>query len=54
MYVFIPNTHVQFRAALIGGVTAGIIWALVGKVFTGVIVYLLANGGGLHRLSPSC
>ena len=39
MYSFIPNTHVQFRAALIGGVTAGIIWALVGKVFTAVIVY---------------
>jgi membrane protein len=39
MYAFIPNTHVQFRAALIGGVTAGVIWALVGKVFTVVIVY---------------
>jgi membrane protein len=39
MYSIIPNTHVQFRAALIGGVTAGIIWALVGKVFTAVIVY---------------
>ena len=39
MYSFIPNTHVQFRAALIGGVSAGIIWALVGKVFTAVIVY---------------
>src|ERR1700736_4966859 len=39
MYSFIPNVHVQFRAALIGGVTAGIIWALVGKVFTAVILY---------------
>ncbi len=39
MYSFIPNTHVQFRAALIGGVTAGIIWALVGKAFTAVILY---------------
>ncbi len=39
MYSFIPNTRVQFRAALIGGVTAGIIWALVGKVFTAVIFY---------------
>jgi membrane protein len=39
MYSFIPNTQVQFRAALIGGVTAGIIWALVGKVFTAVILY---------------
>src|SRR5450631_1726481 len=39
MYYFIPNTHVQFRAALIGGVTAGIIWALVGQAFTSVILY---------------
>jgi membrane protein len=39
MYSFIPNTRVQFRAALIGGVTAGIIWALVGQVFTAVILY---------------
>lgn len=39
MYVFIPNTKVQFRAALIGGITAGIIWALVGKGFTAFIVY---------------
>jgi membrane protein len=39
MYSYIPNTHVQFRAALIGGVTAGIIWGLVGKVFTAFIVY---------------
>jgi membrane protein len=39
MYAFIPNTGVKFRAALIGGVTAGIIWALVGKVFAAVIVY---------------
>jgi membrane protein len=39
MYVFIPNTKVQFRAALIGGITAGVVWALVGKVFTAYIVY---------------
>jgi membrane protein len=39
MYSFVPNTRVQFRAALIGGVTAGIIWALVGKLFTTVILY---------------
>jgi membrane protein len=39
MYIFIPNTKVQFRAALIGGITSGIIWALVGKVFTAFIVY---------------
>jgi membrane protein len=39
MYSFIPNSQVQFRAALIGGVTAGIMWALIGKVFTALIVY---------------
>jgi membrane protein len=39
MYSFIPNTRVEFRAALMGGVTAGIIWALVGKVFTAFILY---------------
>jgi membrane protein len=39
MYSFIPNIAVQFRAALIGGVTAGIIWALVGKLFTAFILY---------------
>jgi membrane protein len=39
LYAFIPNMRVQFRAALIGGVTAGIIWALVGRVYTEVILY---------------
>ena len=39
MYTFIPNTKVQFRAALIGGIVSGIIWALVGKAFTAFIVF---------------
>jgi membrane protein len=39
LYWLLPNTHVKFSAALLGGVTAGIIWALVGKVFTAFIVY---------------
>ena len=39
MYSSSPIPMCEFRAALIGGVTAGIIWALVGKVFTGVILY---------------
>jgi membrane protein len=38
MYLFIPNTRVEPRAALIGGVTAGIAWALVGQLFTSVLV----------------
>jgi membrane protein len=39
MYAFIPNTKVQFRCALIGGIVSGIIWALVGKAFTAFLVY---------------
>jgi membrane protein len=39
MYAYIPNTRVEFRAAFVGGVAAGIMWALVGKVFTAVILY---------------
>jgi membrane protein len=39
MYVFIPHTKVQLRAALIGGIASGAVWAVVGKVFTSFIVY---------------
>ncbi len=39
MYAFVPNTRVEFRAALIGGLASGIMWALVGKAFTAFIVY---------------
>jgi membrane protein len=39
MYACVPNTRVRLRPALIGGVSAGIIWALVGGVYTEVIVY---------------
>lgn len=39
MYSFIPNTRVRFVPALIGGATAGVLWALVGKVFASVIAY---------------
>jgi membrane protein len=39
MYIFIPNTKVQLRAALIGGVASGAVWALVGSIFTSFIVY---------------
>ncbi len=39
MYAFIPNTQVQRRPALIGGVAAGIVWALVGQLFTAFLLY---------------
>jgi membrane protein len=34
IYIFIPNTRVSFRAALVGGVIAGILWKTVGWGFT--------------------
>jgi membrane protein len=37
MYGFIPNTKVQLRAALVGGVAAGIAWAATGAVFTSFV-----------------
>jgi membrane protein len=39
MYMFIPNTRVQWRPALIGAVTGGIVWAAVGRMFTAFVVY---------------
>ncbi|HEX4242925.1 MAG TPA: YihY/virulence factor BrkB family protein [Steroidobacteraceae bacterium] len=39
MYAFIPNTRVSLSAAFIGGIAAGIIWALVGRLFTAFLVY---------------
>jgi membrane protein len=39
MYAFVPNTRVSWRAALIGGLSAGVIWALVGKIFAAFILY---------------
>ena len=39
LYLFVPNTKVKIAPALIGGITAGIIWAAVGKLFTAFVVY---------------
>jgi membrane protein len=38
LYVFVPNTRVRFKPALIGGVFAGILWAGGGSLFTSFIV----------------
>ncbi len=37
IYIFIPNTRVQFRAALVGGVLAGVIWKITGWGFAAFI-----------------
>jgi membrane protein len=39
LYKFVPNTRVALRPALIGGLTAGILWAAVGKLFTAMVLY---------------
>lgn len=37
VYVFLPNTKVRFRAALVGGITAGILWQTTGLIFTAFV-----------------
>jgi membrane protein len=37
IYIFIPNTRVHFKAALIGGVIAGVIWKITGWGFAAFI-----------------
>jgi membrane protein len=37
--MFVPNTRVKWRPALIGGAAGGILWAVVGKLFTAMVVY---------------
>jgi membrane protein len=39
VYMFVPNTRVKWKPALIGGISAGILWAVVGKLFTAFVVY---------------
>jgi membrane protein len=39
MYMFIPNTRVRWRPALIGAVSGGVLWAAMGKMFTAFVVY---------------
>jgi membrane protein len=39
LYLFIPNTRVRWRPALIGAVVAGILWAAVGRGFTAFVVH---------------
>jgi membrane protein len=39
VYMFVPNTKVKWLPAMVGGVTAGVLWAAVGKLFTALVVY---------------
>ena len=38
LYMFMPNTHVRFKAALVGGLAGGIMWATMGVIFTTFII----------------
>jgi len=38
LYFFIPNTRVRVRAALTGGVVAGLAWVAVGALFARIVV----------------
>ena len=39
LYMFIPNTRVHWRPALVGALVGGVLWAAVGKMFTAFVVY---------------
>ena len=38
LFMFIPNTRVRLRSALIGGVVAGILWNSIGWIFASFVV----------------
>lgn len=38
LYVFVPNTQVRWKAALIGGVFGGVLWAGTGSLFTTFVI----------------
>lgn len=38
VYIFVTNTRVRISAALVGGVTAGLLWAITGKLFASFVV----------------
>lgn len=39
LYYFMPNTKVNFKSALIGGVVGGFVWATMGAIFTTFVLY---------------
>ena len=38
LYKFVPNTTVRFTSALVGGITAAILWGLAGEAFAAFVV----------------
>jgi membrane protein len=38
LYMFVPNTRVHWKPALIGALSAGVLWAAAGKMFTALVM----------------
>jgi len=38
VYIFVPNTRVRFKSALVGGLFAGVLWETTGWVFASFVV----------------
>jgi membrane protein len=38
VYMWVPNTRVKWKPALVGGLVAGVLWAAVGNLFTALVV----------------
>jgi len=39
LYIFMPNTRVSVRAAVVGGICGGVMWATVSAIFTTFVLY---------------
>ncbi len=39
LYMYMPNTRVRFKAAVIGGLVGGFIWASLSAIFAAVVVF---------------
>lgn len=39
LYMYMPNTKVRFKAAIIGGLAGGFIWASLNAIFAAVVVF---------------
>ncbi len=39
LYMYMPNTRVSFKAALVGGIAGGFIWASISVIFATFVVY---------------
>jgi len=39
LYMFMPNTKVNFKSALVGGVVGGVMWVTMGAIFTTFVLF---------------